>query len=486
MASALAHAAGGGEVLTFRIASETLGLPAQDIAEVIRMPAVIRVPHGPPSLLGVANLRGTVLPIVSLATMLGHEAGTETARSRVVVVAGHAPVGLLVDAVTAFAKADQAKLLDFRALLDRDFGTSRRRGASRTDRQDIVQVADVPDAGRDEIAMIGLKLAGREYALPLDKVAEVIRVPGARVPGALAEVPRTDNAMMGAIALRHALLPLVSLRVLLGLPLGDVDRAAARIVVTSIGNINVGLMVDVVTSILRVASTSIDPVPSVLTRGTGEAQIEGICRLDGGQRLVCLLSPARLLDAKTETLIQSQAQSGSQSEPASMTGVTAPNISSHEGAHEQFLIFQLGDEHYGLPVAAVDEVVRRPASLVRLPRAPAFVEGVMNLRGRVVPVIDQRQRFAVGGETTLGRRVIVVTMDGLQAGFAVDAVSEVLSVSAAELQPAPEFDTGAVGLFDRVAIKTGGQMILLISPKALLDQAERDLLASLSETAAAS
>ena len=76
-------------------------------------------------------------------------------------------------------------------------------------------------------------------------------------------------------------------------------------------------------------------------------------------------------------------------------------------------------------------------------------------------------------------------MDGLQAGFVVDAVSEVLSVPASELRQAPEFDTGGAPLFDRVAVERGGRMILLVSPKGLLQQAERDLLASLSEAALA-
>ena len=130
-------------------------------------------------------------------------------------------------------------------------------------------------------------------------------------------------------------------------------------------------------------------------------------------------------------------------------------------------------------------MVRRPASLTRVPHAPGFVAGVMNLRGRVVPVIEQRRRFAVAGDGAgagrgagRGARVLVVTMDGVQAGFAVDAVSEVLSVTPAELRATPDLAAGAAGLFDRVAVRSGGRMILLVDPKALLDQAERDLLAA--------
>ena len=64
-------------------------------------------------------------------------------------------------------------------------------------------------------------------------------------------------------------------------------------------------------------------------------------------------------------------------------------------ADEQFIIFRLGDQDYGLPIAAVDEIARPPERIARLPKAPAFVDGVMNLRGAAVPIIDLRRRFEI-------------------------------------------------------------------------------------------
>jgi len=151
----------------------------------------------------------------------------------------------------------------------------------------------------------------------------------------------------------------------------------------------------------------------------------------------------------------------------------------------QFVLFRLGEEHYGLPVAAVDEVLRHPPSLTRVPRAPAFLLGVMNLRGKVVPVIDQRRRFEVAGGAAPARgRILVVTIDGLQAGFAVDSASELRSIAAAEIEPVPDLGGAGGQVFDRIASLDGdGRMVLLIEPKALLDRAERDLLASLAAEA---
>ena len=153
---------------------------------------------------------------------------------------------------------------------------------------------------------------------------------------------------------------------------------------------------------------------------------------------------------------------------------------------ERFLIFRLGVEEYGLPLASVVEVTRLPERLTRVPKAPAFIEGVLNLRGTVTPVIDQRQRFgAAHGDGVQRPRVIVTTVDGRAAGFVVDAVTEILSLGDDKIAPTPELTGDAGRLFQRIAtLDDGARLILLIEPKEMLARAERDLLASLDGMAA--
>lgn len=458
--------------LRVAVAGEPMSLPAGTVREVLRHRPVTRVPNAPPSLVGIANLRGSVLPVVSLARLLGRSDAAPTAASRVVVMDGAAPFGLLVDAVTALGGDDEAKPVDPVPLLGREFGALARRPATIGRELPAAEPA-APSAGgtADNLVLIGFVLAGQDYALPIDKVATV-----ARLPAEAALLPRAGVATLGAIAFRGGLLPLVSPHALLGLPMSQVDRARARIIVAQLGAASVGLVVDEVSAILRLAESAVDPVPPVLTRSAGEARVEAIGRLQGGQRLVSILSPARLFDDETTARIIADATG---------EGTDMGEEQRALGAGEQFIVFRLGDEHYGLPVAAVDEVARRPDSLTRVPRAPAYLEGVMSLRGVVIPVISQRQRFAAGGEAARrGGRIVVVTVEGLRAGFAVDEVTEVLAVDPAELAPAPDLAAGASPIFDRVAtLRRDGRMILLIDPKALLDSAERDLLAGLTASA---
>jgi purine-binding chemotaxis protein CheW len=467
--------------LTVQVGDERFALPASDVAEVIRPPAMTRVPLGPPSLLGVANLRGAVMPVVSLHRLLGNEVGASS-NARVVVINRGTPVGLMIDRVTSLGEAGvgspepaaddsrgmPARMIDLDALLAKDFGGFTRRAQLRqvqavTDRQD--QTA----AEQNQVALVCFAVVGQDFALPLTSVREVVAL-----PDGVAVVPQTDSVMLGVTSQRGQLLPLVSLRALLGLRAGGQSGDRSRVVVARIGNGLVGLAIDGMKEILRLPDSAIDPVPAILTRGNAEAQIQGICRLEGGRRLVSVLSTDHLF--RDQALIE---QITSQTEKNHDMG-TADGSSAGD---EQFIVFQLGGEEYGLPIGAVDEVVRVPDMLTRLPKAPAFIEGVMNLRGRVVPVIDQRRRFKFEGQGERRReRIVVVRIDQMQAGFVVDAVSEVLSIPQNQLRPTPDLAADESQVIDRIAnIEVEGRMILLLDPRELLDRAEKDLLAAMGE-----
>ncbi|KLK90493.1 hypothetical protein AA309_25450 [Microvirga vignae] len=459
--------------LTVEVGGERFALPAADVAEVIRRPAITRVPLGPSSLLGVANLRGAVIPVVSLHSLLGQK-GTPPANARVVVIDRGAPVGLAIDRVASLGSAAgeapgdsaQARLIDLDALLAKDFGSFTRRTQGR--QVSAPRVLQEQAADRDTVALVWFAVAGQDFALPLTSVHEVVAL-----PDHVAVVPQADAVMLGVLSLRGQLLPLVSLRGLLGLRTASHGGGTARVVVARIGEGLVGLAIDGMKEILRISSDMIDPVPAILTRGDAEAQIQGICRLEGGQRLVSILSSDHLF--RDQALVE---QISSQTEKNHDMGTE--DGPSHDD--EQFIVFQLGGEEYGLPIEAVDEVVRVPEALTRLPKAPAFIEGVMNLRGRVVPVIDQRRRFRFETQGEKRReRIVVVRIDHMQAGFVVDTVSEVLKISQAQLRPTPDLAADGSQVIDRIAnIEVEGRMILLLDPRELLDRAEKDLLAAMA------
>ena len=141
---------------------------------------------------------------------------------------------------------------------------------------------------------------------------------------------------------------------------------------------------------------------------------------------------------------------------------------------EQFVVFRVADEEYGVPINAVQEIVRRPDHLTRVPKAPSFVEGVVNLRGAVLPVIDQRRRFSLPDlEHNDRQRIMVFLVHGVRTGFIVDSVSEVLKISMSQISEAPEVATNENSAVARVANIVGSKrMILMLDVERLLNESE--------------
>ena len=314
---------GGGDAhfVVFRIADGAFGLRLDDIDEIVRLPDLAHMPLAPRSLLGLANLRGVVLPVVSLRRLLALPDLPASDATRVIVIDRGAPVGLVVDRIDdllalAAERVEQddagagdidpelldgvvkgaegestIRILNPQRLLRDEFARLGISGPRPLGRASISAAASVPAAAppRPQVALVSFELDRQEYALPLDRVREIIPL-----PDHVSEVPRSETAVVGVVTLRDRLLPLVSLRALLGLP-GDLDRErGGKVMVLSLGSGSVGMVADRTREILRVDPGLIDPAPALLTQGAGEAEITSICRLDHGKRLVAVLSPDRL------------------------------------------------------------------------------------------------------------------------------------------------------------------------------------------------
>lgn len=103
----------------------------------------------------------------------------------------------------------------------------------------------------------------------------------------------------------------------------------------------------------------------------------------------------------------------------------------------QLVSFHVGGEEFGLDILRVHEIIRIQA-LTRVPNSPDFVDGVMNLRGKIIPVVALRKRFGIEpAETDKQTRIVVVEIKGTVLGFIVDAVSEVLRIPVDTLEPPP-------------------------------------------------
>ena len=140
----------------------------------------------------------------------------------------------------------------------------------------------------------------------------------------------------------------------------------------------------------------------------------------------------------------------------------------------EFLTFTLGDEHYGVDILKVQEI-RGYDAVTRVPDAPEYIKGVINLRGTVLPIIDLGARFGLETSEPTARHVIMVAhIGGRMVGLLVDAVSDILQMSEASVQPTPDVASDQVKTFVKGIFSIDGRMISLIELDHILPQVEAE------------
>jgi purine-binding chemotaxis protein CheW len=155
-------------------------------------------------------------------------------------------------------------------------------------------------------------------------------------------------------------------------------------------------------------------------------------------------------------------------------------MAEHNDAEVQLVVFELGGERFGVEIERVHEIIRRP-DVTQVPRAPEFVEGVINLRGRIVPVVSLRNRFGFPPrEATRSTRVVVVEVGGATIGMVVDAVAEVARVSEAAIEPPAAIVSSLNNEFLRGIAKRSDDLIVLLDLERVLGAEARGQVAALA------
>ena len=161
-----------------------------------------------------------------------------------------------------------------------------------------------------------------------------------------------------------------------------------------------------------------------------------------------------------------------------MAGLATVTKLAGETVGQEFLIFTLGDEEYGIDILKVQEI-RGYDQVTRIANTPTFIKGVTNLRGVIVPIIDLRVKFAQSGvsynENTV---VIVLNFDQRVVGIVVDGVSDVLSLTTEQIRPAPEFAVTLATEYLTGLGSLGERMLILVDIEKLLSSEEMSLIDS--------
>jgi purine-binding chemotaxis protein CheW len=146
----------------------------------------------------------------------------------------------------------------------------------------------------------------------------------------------------------------------------------------------------------------------------------------------------------------------------------------------QLVSFNLDQEEYGVEVLKVREIIRMP-SITHMPNTPHYIDGIINLRGKVIPIISMRKKFGLMvAEYNSHTRIIIMDISGELMGFIVDAVSEVIRISGSEIQPSPS--VAATGIDqDCIAgvINLSERLLVLLDLDRMFSHEEKEFLESI-------
>lgn len=139
---------------------------------------------------------------------------------------------------------------------------------------------------------------------------------------------------------------------------------------------------------------------------------------------------------------------------------------------KQLVVFSLGREEFAVEVTQVREIMRME-EITRMPKSPHFVEGIINLRGQIIAVVELAKRLNLeAGERDSDTRIIVVEAEDIKVGMIVDSVSEVLRVDAEEVEPSPTLATDISSAFLQGVVKKDNRLIILLDLTKVLSLEE--------------
>lgn len=484
------------QFVTFHLDNEVFAVNMTAVREIIRVPDVTRVPLAPVALDGMANLRGAVVPIVSLRRLLGLEEHAADEASRAVVVDVGQPMGFVVDRVSSVLSVEQVQIesasessgaiaadylagmiknagghavtmiVDFTSLIAQEFAqivNAGQPGAGPAGATAVRTAGDgeaAGDATRDEIQLVNFQLDGQDYGIAIGDVQEIVHL-----PETVTRLPRTPPHVLGVMTLRSRLLPLMDLRSMFRLPHRAPDEKC-RIVVLRLAGLSVGLVVDTVSEVLRVGLADVRELPGLIATQGEDSDITRVCQLQGGKRLVSIVNGHNLFEhpAVRGAIDAAEKAGAAEGEENPMEGEDADDET------RQLVVFRLGEEEFGVGIAAVKEILRVPDEVFLVPKSAAHVEGVINLRGSVLPVIDLRCRMGLARAEAHERQRIMVFQHGDAAtGYVVDHVAQVLVVPTRAIEDAPPLSAGQSRLLPQVANLTAERrMLQLLDPQQLL------------------
>lgn len=472
-----------GQLVTFTLDGVEFGLDIDRVQEITPRTDITPVPGSPSFVLGVVNLRGSIIPVLDSRLRFHLPPKDPTDKTRIIILglAGQ-PTGLMVDSVAEVVKLDDFTLRDTPPLvagvrseylagmvttgdrlitlinLDKildsaEFGRREVLADTATGASTFMAQDAAVELVEEELPYVTFTLGRESFGIDLKLVEEIIEIP------AITKVPDAPPYVLGVICLRDQVLPLLDFIQLLQVEPSENPVAGDMVILLSFGQAKLGIVVDGIQEIIRIREEDILPPPQTLSERESK-DLEGV--VVRSDRMVSLLKVLDIITGEDQAKIA-----------AMSTSLIKDTREENADIHElPLVVFRLGPEAYSLRLHEVREIIM-VSNITPVPRAPSFIEGVLNLRGEVMPVIDLRERFGLERQKATNlSRIVITPIGGVSTGLVVDSVDEVKSVDHRRLEEPPKVTSVGANAFIEKVARTDQGVVFLLNVQRLLTDVE--------------
>ncbi len=446
------------QLVSFRVADDEYAFDIAKVSEILKVSHISAVPNVPDYVLGLFTIRNHLLPILDMRRLLGLPTLISERQS-------------MLDQAVESEKRWASDILNSLESGKKFSGTfdSKKTSFGRwlesynTSSVELEIVAKRLKRERAEFYSLGKKIV--ESGVSLNKISAA-KIGGAKdealYSADLSQVIDQFNALSNVVA--------STIQELKNRMAAHI-REDQRTMVVECQSMTIGFLVDWVDEVLRIPRSVIDKTPAMAA--SRKKEIRSVAKLDSGDRLIMIMDESAVVSEETMDML-SDMKSGSANELK--TGKSeGKSIAQQSIDEEQMVTFSINNEEYGIRIMQVQEI-NRISEITHIPRAPHFIDGMTNLRGNVIPVINVRRLFDLEEREADDRtRIIIVDIGGTKTGLRVDQVNEVLRLSKQDIEETPSIVTedSTSRLMQGICkINDGKRMIVLLDVSEILDQKE--------------
>ncbi len=460
-------------ILKFRIDNKIFAIDANKVSQILRVPNITPVPLTDSSFKGVCVVGGKIASVVDLGVFFNlNKIEEKKDTSRIVTFANEDGLyAFLVEEVLGITFIDENNYEPSNDGNSKIIGLYKENG-------DIYQIIDTEEVlksinilefnantleklseenqidatnSNNYVKYLFFTIQNELFAIDIDTVKELVFVPDIIVP-----IPESEDFVLGMITLRNKIVNTIDFSILLDFDKSHISNKS-RLIIIQYKTKSIAVLVDEVEEVKDIEISSIENVPENFK----DNKIEAVYK-DKNGTIASIINRNFLKELIEDYYLEEEKENNNPQN----------NTSSKESLMIEMVVFNIDKEEFAIDIDNVQEIIKY-TDITPMPEAPEFVEGVINLRGVVIPIVSLQERLHFNKNITEKTKILICNIKNNKIGFLVDDVNEILSVDENTISTTKSSDA----LFDEIiTLDEGERVILKLRADRLLDESDFEQL----------